>query len=156
MRVEAARLTHTRDNSNQVWLAATMTVSFFNTGTTPMSLILPSRYESIDLALDNGLTLTPSRQVNHTTDLGLSACAGSLASCRDTTPDAFTQLDPGASVSLNFTLRDIYRANDPNLPSIPSVQQGNLAMRLHVIEGAADRIVQASFLNTPLQNGVRL
>jgi hypothetical protein len=48
-----------------------------------------------------------------------------------------------------------HRLDESEVASLPSIRIGNLALRIHVVEGATDRTVQASILNLALRNEIR-
>lgn len=153
MRVEQASLLNTTNASRQVILHSNITVTYFNTGSEPMAFILVDPWDSMNVVLDNGMRLNAHRAQND----GVTHCGrNALAQCRVANANGYTQLDPGASVSVNYKLINTYAPDNVALPTIPSIQTGNYVINVHVIEGGGDRTVQASLLNTPLRNGVQL
>jgi hypothetical protein len=153
MRVEQASLLNTTNPSRQVILHANITVTYFNTGAEPIAFILLDPWDSMNIVLDNGLRLDTRRIDND----GIAMCTTrQLAQCRVAEADSYTQLAPGATVSVNYHLINTYGRDNPSVSTIPSIATGNFVLNTHVIEGGADRTVQASMLNTPLRNGVQL
>lgn len=150
--VEQATLAHTRDTSNRVHLRANLTLTFHNAGAEPMSVILVDYQRNLNILLDNGMRLGASLNANP----GLGNCRRDVATCLAASSGDYIHIPPGDTASVNISLGNMYGGDNPSLGAIPSVETGNLAGRLHVVEGAAGRELQASLLNTPLQNNVRL
>lgn len=153
MRVEQASLVNTTNPSRQVILHSNITITYFNTGTEPIAFILVDPWQTMNVALDNGLRLEARGNDND----GITHCRrNDLAQCRVANADGYTQLDPGTSVSVNYRLINMYDRENPAVPALPTVQTGNYVINVHVIEGGSDRTVQGSLVNTPLRNGVQL
>jgi hypothetical protein len=145
VRVENAVLT--KDNR---YAYLTTTLSFHNTSAEPMSILLV-RGQQMTIALDNGMVLGSG----FTGSFTMGNCRqGDIAVCRGY-PNEFTQIDPGSFASSSFS----FRLDNLNAPAaqqtIPQVRAGTLNLRMLVIEGQTDRVVQVSLLNTPLTNNSR-
>ena len=144
-RVEGATLSRGSADSGSAKLSFTLTL--FNTGAEPISLIsMNPNHSNTSALLDTGLSMSTNGGAP-----GLLECFRNEPSgCRESDVAKYTQIDPGGSSTVNVELF-AYTPSD-QIAALPQVKTATYSMRLHLLQGATvDRPVQLSISGIPVR-----